>query len=461
MISILDFEKRAKEGPMMTPDEFDVLLSKKARAIVKKYGIKFDKKELIPSDEMADLVFQAGKELLAEVGVYHLETQRVIKWTPEEVDEIVAEYANADNSVSFGKDADKHTIVPRKGNEARRTIMWGAAAGAIPQDQVVPWIRMLAEEKTVDGLGIAGGVAAVNGVTPIAGCPSEIYCSLWETAAQKEAVALAGRPGITLGLVPTASTTGGTAAVFGEGLREPETSLVGIHIIPDQKIDWVRLNLSAFLEDRGISPWTSAMTMVGGLCGGPEGTAVGLMANLLAQLSYGHGKYASVYAGDMTGQNSGRTGILAFAGCMRAANRNVGVPLGTTFFSGAPSHTMVEFLVRSVIVNVASTGSGAAYSWDAGSTPLEVRINTAVMEAIIGKSREELTAILNKLSEYVEGVAAESVEQMSIADIVTPFVSRYDISTLKPTDTFLDACAKAVEILKGAGIPIADSLVLD
>lgn len=461
MIPVIDFEKRANEGTLMTSDEFDLLVTKKARTLVKQYGIKFNKDELIPSDEVADLVFQAGVDMLVDVGVFHLETQRVIKWTREEVETMITEYKQADNSISFGKGPDRHTIIPRVGNENRRITVWGAAAGAIPQDMVIPWVQMMAEEKSVDGLGIAGGVMSVDGIVPIAGAPSEIYCGLWETKAQKVAVEKAGRPGISLGLVPTVSTTAGTAAVFGEGLREPETSLVGIHVIPEQKIDWVRLNTSLFLESRGISPWSSAMTMVGGLCGGAEGTAVGLMANLLAQLSFGHGKWASVYAGDMTGHNSGRTAVLAFAGCMRAANRNLGVALGTTYCAGAPTYTLEEYLVRSAIVNIANTGSGAAYSWCAGVSPLEVRVSAAVMDAVLGKSREELNTILNTLSAYVEETCASGLTLMPQLDVVLPFTVKYDMETLKAKPGFIEACKNAVEIIKKAGLPVSESLIID
>ena len=35
MIPVIDFEKRANEGTLMTADEFDLLVTKKARTLVK------------------------------------------------------------------------------------------------------------------------------------------------------------------------------------------------------------------------------------------------------------------------------------------------------------------------------------------------------------------------------------------------------------------------------------------
>jgi methylamine--corrinoid protein Co-methyltransferase len=56
--------------------------------IVKEYGIKYDPKFPIPSDDdLADRLFQAGMKLYSEVGTYCIDTERVIQFTSEELQE--------------------------------------------------------------------------------------------------------------------------------------------------------------------------------------------------------------------------------------------------------------------------------------------------------------------------------------------------------------------------------------
>ena len=44
MIPVLEFEKRALEGPVMKMDEFDLALAKTVRKLVKKYELKYNPK---------------------------------------------------------------------------------------------------------------------------------------------------------------------------------------------------------------------------------------------------------------------------------------------------------------------------------------------------------------------------------------------------------------------------------
>ena len=84
MIPIIEFQRRSLQGPVMKADEFDIEFSMKLRELVAKYEIKYNPEELIVDDATADAVFQAGVELLADVGLYHIETERVIKYTKED-----------------------------------------------------------------------------------------------------------------------------------------------------------------------------------------------------------------------------------------------------------------------------------------------------------------------------------------------------------------------------------------
>ncbi|MBI4330174.1 MAG: monomethylamine:corrinoid methyltransferase [Chloroflexi bacterium] len=87
MIDFKEFIKRSMDGPVMAEQEFDLKLCRCLRRLVVDYGVHFTPAEIICDDATADAIFQAGVELLAEVGVYNIDTSRVIDLTEEEIRE--------------------------------------------------------------------------------------------------------------------------------------------------------------------------------------------------------------------------------------------------------------------------------------------------------------------------------------------------------------------------------------
>ena len=81
MIPLIDFQNRSLNGPVMKPDDFDLEFAMKVREVVEKYDIKRFPEELVADESTGDAVFKAGVEVLAEVGLYHLNTQRVVRYT--------------------------------------------------------------------------------------------------------------------------------------------------------------------------------------------------------------------------------------------------------------------------------------------------------------------------------------------------------------------------------------------
>ena len=92
MLSNLEIYRRATTGEICTENDFDLKRFIPAvRRLVTKHGIKYDRTTPVPSDDdLAERVWQAGKELFLEVGVYCVDTERLIKFDPVEVDQAVA-----------------------------------------------------------------------------------------------------------------------------------------------------------------------------------------------------------------------------------------------------------------------------------------------------------------------------------------------------------------------------------
>ena len=138
MIPIMEFQERSLKGPVMKSTQFDLAFAKKVRELVGTYEIKYNPDELIVDDKTADAVFQAGVELLADVGLYHLDTQRVIQFSEEEIREVAKEYRENPPRQVFGQGEDEITVEYRTSDDKRPPILAGGAPGSIARGMVRP-----------------------------------------------------------------------------------------------------------------------------------------------------------------------------------------------------------------------------------------------------------------------------------------------------------------------------------
>jgi methylamine--corrinoid protein Co-methyltransferase len=448
MIPIMDFQERSLKGPVMKSTQFDLAFAKKVRELVGKYEIKYDPEELIVDDKTADAVFLAGVELLADVGLYHLETQRVIEFSDEEIKEVAREYRDDPPKQVFGQGNDEITVEYRTCDDKRPPILAGGAPGSIGEDWFEPYIQSFAQEETNKAFGIAGGITGVGGVEPKAGTLSEVHCSLWECKKLLEVIQRVGRPGMHLGLLCTASTVGGTMACVGPGLREPHNTQIGIHIVPEQKLDWTRLLLAQFCEDRGITPWTSSMSMVGALCRDGAETAVGLIANLLGQLSYGHGTMSSLFSSHLDGRWAEEQTQWAFSGAARASERNIRVPIAGVCGGMEQVWRTEAAMYQSAAMAVSNTASGFCYAWIAGHSGLEVRLVGEILNAVAGMERGKANELLKAILEVKDEKFKETAGPRAFADA-------YDLKTVQPKPELVADCDRVKENLAKLGVPFA------
>ncbi|MBT4512864.1 MAG: monomethylamine:corrinoid methyltransferase [Chloroflexi bacterium] len=447
MIPIIEFQNRSLHGPVMKADEFDLEFSMKLRELVAKYGIKYNPEELIVDDATADAVFQAGVELLAGIGLYHLETERVIKFTKEEVETIAREYRESPSKHTFGKGKDEVTIEYRTGTDACPPTLYAGAAGVAEEEWFGAFIQSFAQEESLKALGICPGLAKLGNIEPKAGTPSEIYVAQWEQKKIKETLDRVGRPDMHCGLLATVSTIGGTMAMIGPGLREAHNTQIGVHIIPEQKLDWARLILSQFCQDRGIQPWQSSMSMIGGLCRDAADTAVSMVANLLGQLSYAKGSLCSFFTNHMDGNWGTPACLWAYNAAARASERNIRVCIGGVAAPAMGFWYTEAQLVHATVIAILNSASGMSYLWIGGATGIDARLIGEAMNVTAGmepqKANKLIKDILAKVDEY------EPKEWIT----AVPFSDMYDIVTIKPKPEYETMLMKAKDELARLGVP--------
>ena len=86
MIDFWEIVRRSENGELVEEKDYDMRVVRTSMEIVKKYDIKFDPDVVIPSDDaMIDRVFEAAIEYLLTLGIYCIDTGRVIKVTRDEL----------------------------------------------------------------------------------------------------------------------------------------------------------------------------------------------------------------------------------------------------------------------------------------------------------------------------------------------------------------------------------------
>jgi methylamine--corrinoid protein Co-methyltransferase len=447
MIPIMEFQERSLKGPVMKADDFDLGFSMKVRELVSKYDIKYDPEELICDDATADAVFQAGVELLADIGLLNTDTNRVIKYTKEEIEALAEECYKSPAKADFGKGDDKMTIQFRTGEDTRPPTNYAGMGGVVTEEEFIPCVQSLVQEDCIEGVGIVPGLGKLGNIEPKAGTLSEIYVGMWEQEQLKEALRRVGRPGMNLGLLGTVSTPGATFACIRPGIREPYNTQIGIHVMPEQKLTWDRLLTAHFCLDRGIQPWQSSMSMLGALCRNPQDVAVTLIANGLGQLSYGRGSTVSFFSNHIDGAYGTRQSNWAVGAAMRASERNLRVATGTCI--AGIKWRQATGIYQSAAQGVWYTACGFAYTWHSGHTGLEARLVGEIMDCTAGMDRIKA----NELSLKIIKKAEELLEADGPGETRAPFGETYDMKTVKPLPQFESMVMEIKEDLARMGVP--------
>ena len=276
---LVEIMKRAQHGPFIKEKEFELKLIKRIKALVKEYNIKYDANTLVPADDdMADRVFQAGLQLFVEFGAYCQSSERQILFTREEVLDIVSQ---ARSAVTLGTGKDAVVMRHRGVEDPTPTTMHSGPTGTPASEKYHPLILLsCAQEPLVDCLG-AGSVSTYMGEGIIPGTPLELLGARRDASVAREAVRMAGRPGMHINDVAVPLTCSGKMAAFDPdaGLRACDGLLVSQMV--ELKTDYDQLSRVAHLYNVGGVTVDLMTPLLGGLGGRAEGTAVVSVADHL------------------------------------------------------------------------------------------------------------------------------------------------------------------------------------
>jgi methylamine---corrinoid protein Co-methyltransferase len=284
MHSLLDIAERTQRGPKMEEKQWDMALYKKMTALVKRYDIKIpnDGAWFNMDDALVDRVFEAALEFMTDMGVYCITTNRIVKFSREEIMQAIAE---APNYIIMGEGRDQRYFTQKKTEGKEPLNFCPGHHSPFTEELGTLVVKNFAQIPRTDF--IEGYNFTTTDGREIFGQPLEAYASRREISWMREGVRKAERPGMSIVFYPI--TTRGTSFLAtldpDYGLRRTDGVLLSL--LPDVKMEHDLLTAALIMHDYGLYSLSGSFALAGGFCGGVEGAIIeGVCKPLGAMLVY-------------------------------------------------------------------------------------------------------------------------------------------------------------------------------
>lgn len=430
----LELCERSHTGEKVTKDDWDMdYIIDTVRDLVEEYEFEWDKQVIIPEDEklFADM-FEAAKKMLLETGVYNMTTQRIIKFTEEEIEEGIR---NMKTELTMGEGKDAYTLVARKVEDEREPAIWAGNPGCpTPERLYYPIIKSVAQEPVIDLL-TCGSLVDVDGYGVKSGEPTEIIAVRRELEYLHRALSEVGRSGMGLLAAESAVTESGDLAAANQNRLRPCDSHL-IAMFNELIIDNGNLVRAASSLDYGMKNASLACTMVGGLGGDAPGSTIVMLASILAANLICLADYHlchPIHIQDVATTARGCLWLQAVL-CQTFATQAPAIIVCDLWpSSGAMTKELLyEVAANSIVVTVCGghlEGLGAANGNAPNGTGLEVRLMGEVGKAVARQkmTRAKANEIVLKLLEKYEHVF-----RMEDGNKGVCFDEAYDLETVQP-----------------------------
>ena len=277
MLSNLEIYRRATTGQICSEKDFDLKRFIPAvRRLVKEYGIKYDPAAPVPADDdLAERVWQAGKALFLEVGVYCVDTERLIMFDEVELDQAIA---HAARSVVLGT-GQQAKVMPARLPESSVLPFFslgGCGLGVTSDELFLSLVQAYSELPYTDAV-TSPALTQVDGMTILAGSPLEVEGCVRTVTMTREGIRRANRSG--LGIANTVATSVRSQGhIAGNAAAADQGDMMEIGGVAELKIDFDSMSKIAYMQGRGRTILGESGTVLGGYAGGPEGCAITLAA---------------------------------------------------------------------------------------------------------------------------------------------------------------------------------------
>jgi methylamine---corrinoid protein Co-methyltransferase len=446
--------RRADSGEPMKEGDYDKQMGRKALELVKQYEIRFRPDTVVPEDDgLADRVYQAAVSFFLQLGVFCTDTQRVIRFSREELEWALS---HAPREVEYGRENDRVVLYPRKVEDKRAPRCLFSAVGApVTEETFLPIARSYAQEPLADTYS-GPLITSYQGLPVTSGSPVEVEAAIWNTKMLREAAIQAGRPNMGLhNFQSTGERTDATIASAQEKFGAYPGDGLLVAAIAEMKVDFERLKKVAFLRQSPYVQGGLYGPLMGGYAGGPEGTAICLLAHhflgLLVFSAQRHNAFP-IHIHHVCNTTREMLWLISVVGQALSRNTDL-ISAANAFMAAGPCTEMIadELCAHSITATVSgwhlNPTAVAKNRHPFRCSGMECRIHAEVGHQATrsGLTRREANRIVLKLVESYEKMSAD-------APIGKTFSECYDVDKVQPTDEYESLFAKKKREWRNLGL---------
>ena len=457
----IEIMRRAESGEAVKEAEYDKKMGRKALEVAKRYDIRYDPNSIVPSDDgLADRVYRAAVDLFLEMGVYCTDTQRAIRFRQEELQWALD---HAPTEVTYGRETERVTVFPRKVEDPRDPVCFFSAVGApVTEETFLPIAQSYAQEPLADTFS-GPLITSYRGLPVTSGSPVEVEAAIWNTQMLREAARRAGRPALGIhNFQSTGERTDATIASAQEKFGAYPGDGLFVAAVAEMKVDFERLKKVAFLRQSPYVLGGLYGPLMGGYAGGPEGTAIVLLAHhflgLLVFQAQRHNAFP-IHIHHVCNTTREMLWLVSVVGQALARNTHL-ISAANAFMASGPCTEMI--LEELCAHSLTSTVSG----WHLNPTAvaknrhplrcsgMEPRIHAEVghVAARSGLSRKEANRIVLRLVEGYEKKFADAPPGKTFREC-------YDVDKVHPSDEYESLFARKKKEWSGLGLDFSIPLM--
>ena len=453
--NFLEICERSYQGPIVKKAAWDMkAVVKTTSRLVSEYDLSWNRNDLTPmDDDLCDRMFAAAKALILETGVYNMSSERVIRFTEEEIQ---AGLDNMRQSLVMGEGKDAVTMTPRQPEDRHRPLIWAGNPGCpTPEELFLPTVKSWLQEHVVD-LITCGSLATVDGYPVRSGEPSEIMAVKKELRLLRQAREETGRPGVgMLAAESGVSEIGDLCVAHPDYLRPCDSHLVAL--FNELIIDRGNLVRAANSVEYGMRNASLACTMIGGLAGDAPGATMVIMASMMAANLICLADYHLCHPIHITQvATTARSCMWLQSVCCQAFARNAPAIIVCDVYpksGGLTPELLYEVAANALAITVSGghiEGAGSADGNLPNGTGLEVRMMGEVSRgaARTGLTRQEASRLINAILDKYEHVLSRQGGNPGHR-----FDQCYDLATLKPKPQWQAMFDSVKADLKNMGVP--------
>jgi len=456
MVQILDIMEKALNGKPMSETDYQLkVFAPKVQEKVREHGIKFDRENPIPQDNsMADEVFEAGLELLLDVGAFCTSSGRTITFTEQEIRESLR---RAPSKLYFGEGRDKKALMARSvGDKTPPWCLLGAGGGPCSSDKsFLTLVEGYAEIPETNAI-TTPALTRVGGMRVRPASPLEVLAAQRNAVLAREACNRAGRQGIPImnSLATAESDIAFAAALHPKfGMRDSDGYM--ICCMDPMKVDFARLNKVAVALSLGGHIGMCFGPLLGGYAGGPEGTAVSNVAHhMMGVLTYQsswllpftiHLRYVASSPRDM---------LWVISTMGQAISRNTHLlSLNLNYTTAGPCTPMCLFETSASVTAAVTAGLSieslgvATNKHEDRTTPVEPRISAEVGHAVAGMK-------LADANELVKGLLKKYESKLNQPPLGKSLYECWDGDARKPTKEYHSVIMRYKRDMRDLGVDL-------